>query len=421
MKNLYKFWGIIAIVAVIGFTLAGCGDKDDPASDITFSGVTADGSAAQTTTQLTLIFSQAISGLTADDIILTGVSVSKGTLSGSGPIYTLPISGFSSGGALTVIVAKTGYTINGSPQTVTIYYYTSSSGGGETTPDAPTDVTATAQSSSSISVSWSAVSGATSYKVYYEIGNSTTKNLAGTVTGTSYTHTGLTASTTYYYYITAVNSAGESGYSSYKSATTQSSSGGGTTIPSTPTGVTATATSSTSIKISWNAVSGATSYKIYAPNDPGTNSGFILLDTVTTTSYTDTYPIAGETWYYRVSAVNSAGESAQSASVSAKTPSSSSGGGTTKPSAPTGVTASRNPRSSEYVTVSWNTVSGATSYKIYVSTTATGTYQFAGTRSSSPGEMFIDNNNTSYWKVSAVNDAGESALSSTYGTALGRQ
>jgi hypothetical protein len=100
---------------------------------------------------------------------------------------------------------------------------------GGTAPSTPTGVTATASSSSSISVSWSAVSGATSYKVYYEVGSSSTKNLAGTANSTSYTHNGLDASTTYYYYIKAVNNAGDSGYSSYSSsasATTSSGSGG---------------------------------------------------------------------------------------------------------------------------------------------------------------------------------------------------
>ena len=99
------------------------------ATTVTFNGISADGSATQTTTQLTLIFNQAIPGLSADDIYLSGVpGVSKGSLSGSGSVYTLPISGFTGGGILNVAVAKTGYTINGSPQTVPIYYYTSSGG-----------------------------------------------------------------------------------------------------------------------------------------------------------------------------------------------------------------------------------------------------------------------------------------------------
>ena len=94
---------------------------------VTFSGVTANGSSTQTTTQLTLTFSRAITGLSAADISLSGVAgVTKGTLSGpsgSGPVtYTLPVSGITAGGTLNVAVAKAGYTVNGSPKTATVYY-----------------------------------------------------------------------------------------------------------------------------------------------------------------------------------------------------------------------------------------------------------------------------------------------------------
>jgi hypothetical protein len=114
------------------------------------------------------------------------------------------------------------------------------SDGGTTAPSAPTGVTATVQSASSIKVSWSSVTGATSYKVYYEIGSSTTKNLASTISSTSYTHSELTAGQTYYYYIKALNSKGESGYSAYASATPSSgSSGGGNTGGGSDGGTTA--------------------------------------------------------------------------------------------------------------------------------------------------------------------------------------
>ena len=87
----------------------------------TLKSVTANGSATQTTTQLTLTFNVAIQGLTANDITLSGVSgVTKGTLSGSNP-YTLPISGFTSGGTLTVAVSKSGYDISDSEKTVDIF------------------------------------------------------------------------------------------------------------------------------------------------------------------------------------------------------------------------------------------------------------------------------------------------------------
>jgi len=91
--------------------------------EVTFESVQADGTTSSTTTELKLTFSQEISGLTASDITLSDVTgVTKGTLSGSGKIYYLGISGFTKGGTLSVAVAKSGYTIKGSPQTVTIYY-----------------------------------------------------------------------------------------------------------------------------------------------------------------------------------------------------------------------------------------------------------------------------------------------------------
>jgi uncharacterized protein YjdB len=93
-----------------------------PIIEVTFNSVTADGSLSQTSTQLTLTFSAAITGLTAADISLSGVSgVVKGALSGSNP-YTLAISGFTASGTLSVSVAKAGYAISGGPKTVSIYY-----------------------------------------------------------------------------------------------------------------------------------------------------------------------------------------------------------------------------------------------------------------------------------------------------------
>jgi formylglycine-generating enzyme required for sulfatase activity len=88
--------------------------------------VSANGSEIQTTTQLTLNFNEPVSGLTASDITLSGVSgadsITK-SLSGSGPSYTLTIGNVTAGGTLNVAVAKEYYTITGSPKTVIIYHY----------------------------------------------------------------------------------------------------------------------------------------------------------------------------------------------------------------------------------------------------------------------------------------------------------
>jgi predicted phage tail protein len=83
-------------------------------------------------------------------------------------------------------------------------------------PSIPPYVYTDVLSRSSIRVSWDSVSGATSYKVYYAVGSSYTKYLAGTAYGTSYTHSGLYSNTDYWYYIKAVNSYGESDYSTVK-------------------------------------------------------------------------------------------------------------------------------------------------------------------------------------------------------------
>jgi len=105
---------------IIAFSITTCDDNTGGDTAVTFISVTANGHTAQTTTQLTLTFDKSINGLTADNITLSGMSgVSKGTLSGSNP-YALTISGFTSGGTLSVAVAKSGYTISGSPKTVPI-------------------------------------------------------------------------------------------------------------------------------------------------------------------------------------------------------------------------------------------------------------------------------------------------------------
>ncbi|WP_030989634.1 chitinase [Streptomyces sp. NRRL WC-3744] len=97
-------------------------------------------------------------------------------------------------------------------------------GGGDpapTVPAAPAGLSVTGTTSSSVSLSWSAVSGATGYNVY----RNGTKITA--VTGTSATVTGLAASTSYSFQVTATNAAGESAKSATVTGTTTSGTGGG--------------------------------------------------------------------------------------------------------------------------------------------------------------------------------------------------
>ncbi|MFE5591611.1 chitinase [Streptomyces sp. NPDC056549] len=88
-------------------------------------------------------------------------------------------------------------------------------------PAAPTGLTAGSPASTSVPLTWTAVSGATSYNVY----QGSTK--VQTVTAPSATVSGLTASTPYTFQVSAVNSAGESPKSAAVAATTTSGGGGG--------------------------------------------------------------------------------------------------------------------------------------------------------------------------------------------------
>ncbi|MFE2168326.1 chitinase [Streptomyces sp. NPDC059447] len=88
-------------------------------------------------------------------------------------------------------------------------------------PAAPTGLTASAGSSSAISLSWTAVPGAGSYTVHRD------GAAPLSVTTASATVTGLAASTTYTFQVSAVNAAGESPKSAPVSATTTSGGGGG--------------------------------------------------------------------------------------------------------------------------------------------------------------------------------------------------
>ena len=99
----------------------------------------------------------------------------------------------------------------------------SSSGGGGTTvsvPSAPGGVSASA-GNTQVTISWSSVSDATSYNIYWATTSGVTKSTGTKISGvtSSYTHTSLTNGTTYYYVVTAANSAGESSESSEVSAT----------------------------------------------------------------------------------------------------------------------------------------------------------------------------------------------------------
>jgi hypothetical protein len=95
------------------------------------------------------------------------------------------------------------------------------SGGACTPPSAPTGLTATATSQTQINLSWTTVSGATSYTILRATTSGGPYTVVGTSATTSFSNTGLTCNTTYYYVVTASNGSCSSANSAQAQATTQ--------------------------------------------------------------------------------------------------------------------------------------------------------------------------------------------------------
>jgi len=297
--------------------------------------------------------------------------------------------------------STTPYTDNsGSPGTTYYYKVSAYNSGGEgpqsnyvdvtTRPSTPTGVKVTANSTTSITITWLSVPNATGYNIYRSTTSSGSYSNIGTSPTTSYTDNTGSPGTTYYYKVSAYNSGGESSLSDYDYVTTQLNAPiiSGTTV-----------NSATSVSISWSSVSNATGYRIYRSTSSSGN--YSSIGTSSTTSYTDNSCTSGTTYYYRVAAYNSNGEGSQSSYVSV----------ITQLGTPTGVTAVAN---SSSITISWSSVSGATGYNIYRSTSSSGSYsRLDYTSYISYTDTYVTSGTTYYYKVSAYNSNSESPQSTT--------
>ena len=238
-------------------------------------------------------------------------------------------------------------------------------------------------------LTWNAVYGATSYRIYRSTSKGSGYSLLGTTTATSYTNTGAKAGTTYYYRVKACNDAGLSPYSNIVSGQVKTV----TPKPAAPVVKIGNSASSGKPMLTWNAVSGATSYKVYRATSQ--NGTYSLLGTVTATSYTNTGAKAGTTYWYKVKAVNSAGESAYSNVVSGR-------------ATVTTLTMGHSSTSGK-PQLTWKAVSGATSYKVYRATTKNGAYSVINTtKARTYTNTGAALGTTYYYKVEALNAAGKS-------------
>ncbi len=266
---------------------------------------------------------------------------------------------------------------------------------------APVATAATAVNATGFTANWGAVTGAASYRL-----DVSTSGTFGTfVTGfqdlnagnvTTYAVTGLAGGSTYYYRLRAVNASGTSSDSNVITVLT---------VPAAPAATAATSINASGFTANWGAVTGAVGYYLDVATDGGFAApvvGYSNLNVNNVTSFPVTGLISSGTYYYRVRAANASGASADSNVITVLT----------VPAAP--VAAAASVITATGFNANWGAVTGATSYRLDVSTSGTfGTF-VAGYQDLNAGNVTthavtgLPGGSTYYYRLRAVNASGTS-------------
>jgi titin len=273
------------------------------------------------------------------------------------------------------------------------------------TPSAPLSLIATG-GNGGVSLGWSAPfsnGGASILRYHVQWSNSAAGpwTIIDTFsTGTAYAHTGLTNGITYYYQVAAVNAAGEGQWTDIESATPH-------TVPSSPTisSVTGGKGNVTMVLTAPASDGGSplTKYSLYRGTSIGTET--LLRDVGLGLTIVDRAVSPGVTYYYRVTASSSIGESLKSNEASATT--------FGLPSAPASLTCTAGDRQ---VSLQWSIPSSdggspVQTYRLFFGTIS-GIYSGNVTvPSTSYMNGPLTNGIRYFYAVSAVNEVGQGSLS----------
>ena len=259
---------------------------------------------------------------------------------------------------------------------------------------APT-VTAGTDSQGRPTLKWNAVSGAAKYEVYRARSKDGDYTKYSTTTGTSYTNISyIENGNTYYYKVRALDANGTAGpWSDVVAVTCRL----GLTAPS----VTGGNDSQGRPTLKWKAVTGAAKYEVYRARSK--DGDYIKYSTVTGTSYTNpSYIEDGNTYYYKVRALDANGTAGAWSSIVSVSYRAASTGTLSAPTVTGGNDSQGRP------TLTWKAVTGAAKYEVYRARSRSGEYikYSTVTGTSYTNTSYIENGNTYYYKVRALKSDG---------------
>ncbi len=231
----------------------------------------------------------------------------------------------------------------------TAYSAWSSNAYSYTAPAAVGTITATNTTTSSVTLSWAKVAGATSYTVYRYSSSKKSYVSEGTTTGTSFTVKKLYTGTKYNFKVQAVLSV--KGYTTRNSADSKVYSF--TTATTAPADLKVTKTAGRSITLSWTAAKGATGYEVYILSPSSTKYVKATSTKSTSVTVSDLEPYTDYSVKIRAYVTNSSTNyfSSYSSVVKAHT----------KFGAPLVTTTGT---AKDTITLSWKAVNGTTGYSI---------------------------------------------------------
>jgi fibronectin type 3 domain-containing protein len=243
-----------------------------------------------------------------------------------------------------------------------------------------------------VTLSWSAVTGATDYLVYQSIDgiNYTTLETTSAITSTDLV---LDSGKTNYYYVVARQGANVSLNSNIVSKYFIDNV---ETLSANLVG--------SETDLSWTAVPGATSYQVYRSTNSA--SGFTQIGTTSGTTFADTALTSGTQYWYRLVTVSAGGNSVPSASVTTAT----------IYVAPVTLTGDFQ-EANDKIVLTWTASGGATSYDVQRSTDGTSYSVLTNVTGTTYSDTAMVSGATNYYRVVAkvgTSSSGTSNVVSTF-------